>query len=143
VLDDGSLKDAIDELIQQFSATGMNVECRCDPEIGRLPEAIQTTAYRVVQEAVNNARKHSRTAVVKIAVRKEGGDLHLEIRDFGRGFDVASARRRGFGLHGMSERAQLLGGKCSIQSQPGAGTTILVRLPIVVGNDGGNGQADD
>jgi PAS domain S-box-containing protein len=135
VLDEGSLRDALEELVHQFSATGMKVECECDPEIGQLPETTQTTAYRVVQEALNNARKHSGSDLVAIAVRKQGGDLHLAIRDFGRGFDVASARQRGFGLRGMSERAHLSGGECSIQSQPGAGTTISVRLPIPGANE--------
>ncbi|HWB13436.1 MAG TPA: PAS domain S-box protein [Pirellulales bacterium] len=135
LLDEGSLRDAVQELVHQFSTNGMKVECGCDPAIGQLPETIQTTAYRVVQEALNNARKHSGTDLVTVAVRRQGGDLRIEIRDFGRGFDVASARQRGFGLRGMSERAQLSGGECLIQSDPGAGTSIFVRLPIPPANE--------
>jgi PAS domain S-box-containing protein len=136
VLDEGSLADAIGELLHQFSSMGLKVECECDPQVGQLPEATLMTAYRVVQEALNNARKHSGSDVVTVGVRKEGKDLHIEIRDFGRGFDVASARQRGFGLRGMSERAQLSGGDCVIRSEPGAGTTILVLLPIPAASDG-------
>ena len=135
VLDEGSLQDAIEDLIHQFSAAGMTVEFKCDPDIGQLPQSTQTTAYRVVQEALNNARKHSGASAAAVEIRKAGSDLHIEVRDFGRGFDVASARQRGFGLRGMSERAQLAGGECVVQSQSGAGTSILVRLPIPVANE--------
>lgn len=135
VLDEGSLQDAVEDLIHQFSTAGMTVECKCDLDIGQLPQSTQTTAYRVVQEALNNARKHSGTSTATVTVRKQGSDLHIEVRDFGRGFEVASARQRGFGLRGMSERAQLTGGECVIQSQPGVGTTVLVRLPIPVANE--------
>jgi PAS domain S-box-containing protein len=133
-LDDGTLQDAIDDLIHQFSGAGMSVECNCDA-IGRLPQSTQTTAYRIIQEALNNARKHSGDTAATVNVQRDGSDLRIEIRDSGHGFDVASARQRGFGLRGMSERAQLAGGECVIQSQPGAGTTILVRLPIPVLNE--------
>jgi len=128
--DDSSLQAAIEDLIQHLAPSEMLVTCKCDSEIGQLPEMIQTTVYRVIQEALNNARKHSGTDVVRIKVRKDGGNLHLEIQDFGRGFDVASARQRGFGLRGMSERVRLLGGECVIESQLDEGTRIVVRLPI-------------
>jgi signal transduction histidine kinase len=99
---------------------------------------IQTTIYRVVQEALNNARKHSGTDVVRIEFKKVNGDLLLEILDFGCGFDVESARIRGFGLVGMTRRVQLLGGECLIESNLDSGTRISVRLPIPVTQIGGD-----
>jgi signal transduction histidine kinase len=84
----------------------------------------------VVQEALNNARKHSGTDVVRIELRKLNDSLYLEIRDFGCGFDVKSSGAHGFGLLGMTERVRLLGGECSIFSEPDVGTSITVRLPI-------------
>src|SRR6185369_1397470 len=114
----------------QYSTSGIMVTSNCDPEIGRLPNTIQTTVYRVVQEALNNAKKYSGTDVIRIELKKAAGDLRLEVRDFGCGFDVESARKKGFGLLGMTERVRLLGGECEIQSEQDAGTRISVRLPL-------------
>jgi signal transduction histidine kinase len=130
VLDDSGIDAAIEDLIGQFSTSGIMVTSKCDPEIGRLSDSLQTTIYRVVQEALNNARHHSGTDVVRIEVKKANGDLHLDIQDFGCGFDVPSARKQGFGLLGMTERVRLLGGECLIQSEQDAGTRISVQLPI-------------
>ena len=137
VLDDSGLEAAMEDLVDQYEASGIHVTCKCGPAIGRLSESIQTTVYRVVQEALNNAVKYSGTDVVRIDLRKMNDDLHLEVRDFGCGFDVPSARKSGFGLLGMTERVRLLGGECRIESEPDAGTRIFVRLPIA-GIDGLN-----
>ncbi len=96
------------------------------------PEVIQTTVYRVVQEALNNAKKHSGTDVVRIELKKGSDDLHLDVRDFGCGFDVGSSRKNAFGLLGMTERVRLHGGELSIQSERDVGTRIIVRLPIPI-----------
>jgi PAS domain S-box-containing protein len=130
VLDDSNLEAAINDLIDQFASSDIMVTLDCDPEIGRLPNSIQTTVYRVVQEALNNARKHSGTDVIRVALQKSDGELHLEVWDFGCGFDVKSTRTGAFGLLGMSERVRLLGGNCSVLSEKDAGTRIAVRLPI-------------
>ena len=130
VLDDSGLEAAIGDLIDQFSSSGIMVKCTCDPEIGPLPKSVQTTVYRVVQESLNNARKHSGTDVVRIDLKRIGSDLHFTIQDFGCGFDVESSRKRGFGLRGMVERVRLLGGECTIESERDAGTRIVVRLPV-------------
>jgi two-component system NarL family sensor kinase len=130
VLDDSGLEAAIEDLIGQFKSSGIMVTQKCDPKIGRLPDMIQTTVYRVVQEALNNARKHSGTDVVRIELSKANGDLHLEVQDFGCGFDVTALRKGGFGLPGMAERVKILGGDCQIQSEQDVGTRISVRLPI-------------
>ena len=131
VLDDSDLKAAIQDLTEQFTTTTMTVDCFVDAEIGRLPETVQTTAYRVVQEALNNARKHSGTDRVRISLHKRRGRLEIEVRDYGCGYDVRAARKNGFGLQGMNERVRLLGGELLIHSEPGHGTTISVSLPIL------------
>jgi len=130
VLDDSSLEAAIEDLADQFSNAGILVTSQCDPEVGRLPNSMQTTIYRVVQEALNNASKHSGTEVVRIKMIRSGGDLLLTVQDFGCGFVLESARKKGFGLRGMTERVRLLGGECSIQSEQEVGTTITIRLAI-------------
>ena len=130
VLDDSGLEAAMEDLIGQFETSGIHVTCKCSQQIGRLPETIETTVYRVVQEALNNATKYSGTDVVRIELKKTNDELLLEIRDFGCGFEVPAARRKGFGLLGMTERVRLLGGECLIESELDVGTTISVRLPI-------------
>jgi signal transduction histidine kinase len=121
--------NSTEDLVGQFESSDIHVTCKCDPDIGRLSESIQTTAYRVVQEALNNSAKHSGTDVVRIEL-KSNNELLLEIRDFGCGFEVAAARKKGFGLLGMTERVRLVGGECLIESVPEVGTHILARLPI-------------
>lgn len=130
VLDDAGLEAAIGDLIDQFSSSGVMVMFKCDPKFGPIPKSVQTTIYRVVQESLNNARKHSGTDVVRIDLKQVGDDLQCEIQDFGSGFDVEAARKRGFGLRGMIERVRLLGGECTIESEQDAGTRIFVRLPV-------------
>lgn len=95
-----------------------------------LPE-VQAQLVRIVQEALNNVRKHSRAAQVRISLRDWGGDLLLEISDDGQGFDpddippVAQ-----YGLRGMRERAELIGADFQIISQPRSGTTVRLNLPM-------------
>src|SRR6185295_358849 len=130
VLDDSGLEAALDDLIGQFSTSEMMVTSKCDAEIGRLPDSVQTAIYRIVQEALNNARRHSGTDVVRIELKKANSQLQLDIQDFGCGFDVESDQKQGFGLLGMTERVRLLGGECSLHSEQDVGTRISVRLPI-------------
>jgi signal transduction histidine kinase len=130
VLDDSGLEAAIVDLVEQYSTFGVHVTSHCDPEIGRLPNSVQTMVYRVVQEALNNAVKHSGTDVVRIDLKKNNGDLELEVQDFGCGFDVEAMRKKGFGLLSIRERVRLLGGDCVIHSELNTGTRISVRLPF-------------
>ncbi len=129
VLDDSTMEAVLHDLVDQFQTSEIMVKLDCEREIGRLPDSVQTTVYRVVQEALNNSRRHSGTDVVRNELRQSDGDLHLEVRDFGCGFDVKS-RTHGFGLLGMTERVRLLGGDCSINSERDVGTAIHIRLPI-------------
>jgi signal transduction histidine kinase len=94
----------------------------------RLPAPVEHGLYRVTQEALNNALKHGGATAVSVCIRLGLSTLTLEITDNGRGFDPASAQQAaaGFGLSGMMERAQHLGGRFSISSSPGAGTTVRV-----------------
>jgi two-component system NarL family sensor kinase len=130
VLDDLGLEAAVEDLIDQFSKLGLLVTLSAQLDVKRLPESIQTTVYRVVQEALNNAKKHSGADAVQIELHQAAGKLHLEIQDFGCGFDVDKARPNGFGLRGMIERVRLHGGECTIKSNHGAGTCVIVDLAV-------------
>lgn len=130
VLDDGDLSEAIGDLVDHFCCGGMSVRCACDASIGRVSDDLQTTVYRVVQEALNNVRKHSGSKVAKVSLTQVGDDLCVEVVDGGRGFDPRQPRRQGFGLRGMAERVQLMGGTCAIDSRPEAGTRVSIRFPL-------------
>jgi signal transduction histidine kinase len=98
----------------------------------RLPSLIQTTMYRILQEGLTNVARHAKATRVELELRLDAGTLELEIRDNGVGFDPATAEvaRTGLGLHGMGERAALLGGTIEIRSAPGRGTTVHARVPL-------------
>ncbi|MBA4017964.1 MAG: hypothetical protein C0483_12390 [Pirellula sp.] len=134
VLDEASLQAALEDLIDQFRQTDILIRFDCDATIGVVSKDVQTCVYRVVQEALNNAHKYSGTDVVRVKLEQVGDSLHLEVRDFGCGFDVAAARHQGFGLFGMTKRARLLGGTCRIDSVLTMGTTISMQLPLTSSN---------
>jgi signal transduction histidine kinase/ligand-binding sensor domain-containing protein len=96
------------------------------------PQESQINFYRIVQESVNNIVKHSQAKQASVRVRRNGERLLLAIRDDGKGFTPgvthSEPRQGGFGLIGISERAQLLGGKTVIQSAPGQGTAISIEI---------------
>jgi len=94
------------------------------PEIG-------LTLFRVLQEALHNAIKHSRVKRIEVQLREDAGELHLVISDLGRGFDVkAASQGAGLGLNSMRERVRLVNGTIAIESKPMVGTTIHVRVPL-------------
>jgi PAS domain S-box-containing protein len=104
-------------------------------DAGRLPKAIETTAYRVVQESLTNVLKHARAKRVNVILRCSTGRLQLAVEDDGQGFDsdaVMTAPGSGghLGLLGMSERMAYLGGTLVIDSTPGHGTAVIARIPL-------------
>jgi signal transduction histidine kinase len=100
---------------------------------GRLPSAVEIALYRVVQEALTNATKHSRASRVSIQIRRAGPHLCCSIQDDGTGFDVraiqSDRRKKGLGLIGMQERLNAIGGSLLIDSAPGHGTTLFIQVP--------------
>jgi len=126
---DVGLDAAIAEMGSAFSARqGIAVEVTVEEIDGRLTPAQKASVLRIVQEALQNVRKHAAASHVRIALE---GD-RLVIGDNGRGFDVmrlASASSRNFGLQFMRERAELMGSDLQIESRQGEGTRILLRLP--------------
>ena len=88
--------------------------------------------FRVLQEALQNAAKHSGVRYFDVQLREDTGEVHLDIRDSGRGFDVsASMHSQGLGLISMRERVRLVNGTIEIDSGPARGTSIHVHVPIV------------
>jgi signal transduction histidine kinase len=97
-------------------------------EIERLPPRVETALYRITQEALNNILKHAGAARVTLDLRQQAGKIRLEIGDDGCGFDPQAAQQ-GYGLQGMQERAEQLGGSWKLSSAPGEGTRITVEVP--------------
>jgi signal transduction histidine kinase len=87
--------------------------------------------FRVLQEALHNAVKYSGTKRVEVQLAEHSHEVHLIVRDSGKGFDIEAAKQgRGLGLTSMQERVRLVGGTISIESKPMGGTTINVRVPV-------------
>jgi len=135
VLDELGLDGAIADAVDRTSAlTGLAITSQLDASAERLTATQQTVVLRVLQEALQNVRKHGAASAATVATAIDGGEWILTVRDDGRGFDlgaVAARGRRNFGLQFMRERAELIGAQFEVQSRPDGGT--LVRLTIPVG----------
>jgi signal transduction histidine kinase len=129
-LDDFGLVAALDRLVNLFSeSTGIGIEL--EAALGdRLPAEVETTLYRIVQEALTNIVKHARARSVSILVVRRGTKAMVVIEDDGEGFDPEATREDGLGLLGMRERVALLDGRLTVESSAGAGTTLAVEVPL-------------
>ncbi|HEX6827352.1 MAG TPA: sensor histidine kinase, partial [Burkholderiales bacterium] len=146
LLDDLGLIPTIRWFLERHAShAGLTAELAAEPLVPRPPAEVETSCFRVVQEAVTNAIRHAHARNLRIELGARAGRLELSIRDDGVGFNVASARRRALeggsiGLLGMEERVELLGGRIEIDSGLGRGTLIRVTLPVP---DDGGGAGDD
>jgi two-component system sensor histidine kinase DegS len=126
----GSIADTVENLTA-LTGIGIETDLAAPPE--RLGEAEQTVVLRVVQEALQNIRKHAGAGHVTVQTHIDAGEWVLEIRDDGRGFDVptvAARGRRNFGLQFMRERADLIGARFEVRSRPDGGTVVWLAIPI-------------
>ncbi|HEX6125780.1 MAG TPA: PAS domain-containing sensor histidine kinase [Pyrinomonadaceae bacterium] len=137
VLDDLGLIAAIENYAREWSRHyGISAEFHAARLIKeRLDQKIETHLYRILQEALNNTYKHARAQSVNIVLENRGREIVLVVEDDGVGFDAdavkpAAEPPRGLGLIGMRERAAIIGGTIEIESSPGKGTTVFVRVPI-------------
>jgi signal transduction histidine kinase len=131
-LDEKGIVAAIAHLVEeQRTPKGPKIEYHSKVEFGRMSPDLENATYRIIQEGLANAYRHSKSKKVWVEIVQEGKQLRLEIRDRGIGFKPEAIHRGHFGLHGIRERARLLGGKCSIESEPGKGTRVVVQLPVV------------
>ena len=96
-----------------------------------MPPILENTLYRIAQEALTNACKHSKSKKVAVAMTQEEQDVRLEVRDWGIGFNPEAVAKGHFGLEGIRQRVRLLGGRLTIESRPGSGTLVQVVVPIV------------
>ena len=125
----GAVRQSLAEVAAE---TGWTVDLRENVRDLPLPAAVETAVFRIVQEAVANARQHASSPRLDVRIEQDRGWLELEVSDAGAGFSPGplATSSRGLGLLGMRERARLLGGTCTIDGAPGRGARIAVRLPL-------------
>jgi two-component system, NarL family, sensor histidine kinase UhpB len=134
LLEQHGLAAAIRDLADEAATEG-GFSVAVDLEVERYPFAIEDLAYRTVQEALANVRRHASANAVSVSLRAVTGELRGKVTDDGRGFDVEraldrSAMRMHLGLDAMRERVQLAGGDLSIDSRPGRGARVEFRIPL-------------
>lgn len=128
-LDDLGLAAAVAGQVEQLAHGEIEAEFSADGDLSDLGDDAQLVVYRVAQEALSNAARHSGAAHVAVTLRRrEDGGVELEVGDDGRGFAFDESER-GLGIAGMRERALLIGGELTIESRPGRGTTVRLTVP--------------
>lgn len=130
LLEEGDLYSALDRFAAQiFSHTSVQVVCELIGEPQPLSIEVEANLLRIGQEALTNAFKYANASAIRIELRYKQSQCVLQIKDNGKGFESSSLSvGRGFGLLGMTERAERIGAELSIQSHPGQGTDIIVRV---------------
>ena len=130
-LDDFGLVAAVEHLVQTFSeATSIRVDLEAQLGEKRLPAEVETTLYRIVQEALTNIVKHAEASRVSILLVRRSGTATVVIEDDGRGFDPTELREEGMGIIGMRERVQLHEGRLTVESTAGSGATLVAEVPL-------------
>ncbi|GAB2174550.1 ATP-binding protein [Dongia sp. agr-C8] len=110
---------------------GIRVDYHAGDLTRRFADDVETTVYRIVQESLTNVLRHAAASTVSLVLELHDGTLQVIIEDDGRGFDVEAVAAQGrLGLPGIAERLAVVGGTLSIDSSPGAGTTLYIRIPV-------------
>ena len=143
MLDDLGLLPALRWLAREVSRTAsMGVDIVAEPFVDDLPDEHRTCIFRIVQETVRNAARHSGAHQVRIyiaeRVEEQNASLRLSVQDDGKGFDPS--QERGLGILGMQERVMRLGGTLEVNSKPGRGTIVTFELPLPAGRPSGTGE---
>ncbi|MDM5196657.1 sensor histidine kinase [Fictibacillus enclensis] len=124
---------ALKSYAKQYTATfGIEVEIEEGGEEKKLPEEQNVTLFRVCQEALHNAAKYADTSFIKIIFTWAENCLKIEVKDYGKGFQIDEAQTQSFpGIQAMKERMHLAGGECIISSCVGEGTEVTMVLPLM------------
>ena len=131
ILDEEGIVAAISHLANEYRRQeGTDVETQTAVKFGRLAPIMENAIYRIAQEALTNACKHSKSDHIRLELVQHGEIVRLMVQDWGIGFNPKEVEENRFGLAGMRERARLLGGTICIESTPGEGTCIAVELPL-------------
>jgi NarL family two-component system sensor histidine kinase YdfH len=130
-LEHDNLIDALGHEVDQFAATtGLRTTFEVNVETAGVPPAMAQNILRIVQESLSNAARHAQASHVLVRLEEDDGRLQVVVQDDGAGFDPAQALEQPgcFGLAGMKERAEQLGGQLEIESTPGRGTRVVLSM---------------
>jgi len=133
ILDDVGLIPALEKYLKRVKEENhISVSFEVGRSIPRLSSEVETAVYRIIQEALSNARKHARATEVKVEVASQGNRLVAKVADNGCGFDVEMVDAEGdnWGLIGMRERAEIIGSSLQIESSIEQGTLVRLEVPI-------------
>jgi PAS domain S-box-containing protein len=132
ILDEEGVVEAVAHLVhEQNRLKGPRIDYHSRVDFDRLAPTLENAIYRIAQEGLTNACRHSKSDKVRVSLVQREDRVRIEIRDWGIGFATRSVQQNRFGLVGIRQRVRLLGGKCSIRSKTGEGTCISVELPVV------------
>jgi signal transduction histidine kinase len=130
-LDDFGLEPALERLVDTYRQhTSIRVDLEIQLGEQRLPSEVETTLYRLVQEALTNIAKHAGATAVSVVLTRKPASVALVVEDDGEGFDPGDARDGSLGIVGMRERLALLGGRLLVESAPGKGATLAAEVPL-------------
>ena len=136
VLDEFGVVEAVQNLAyEQNKGGGPVVEFEQNVGSERFPPPLENAIFRIVQESLTNATRHSRSDRIRVSLIQRGNRVYIDVRDWGIGFDPAAIEEHRFGLQGIRERVRLLDGRMAIESAPGEGTHISVELPLAAKDD--------
>lgn len=134
MLDDLGLEAALDwHVRQQAKVCGAPIALEIDGPLEQMSEGQRTCVYRIVQEALNNAAKHSRATNITVRISCVAGEIAVDIKDDGVGFENSDAKPHGLGLLGLRERVGELGGSLNVDSSSARGTSLSARFPLFSG----------
>jgi signal transduction histidine kinase len=141
LLEELGLKPALLWLVDQTAEeAGIEVKLGIVEPMSRITRAVEISLFRIAQEALTNAKRHSRATRIDLAIMVEGKQVVMKVTDNGAGFHVPDAealmRHGKFGIMGIMERARLVGGNVQVESMPGVGTTVTAQMPL--GDDNHN-----
>lgn len=132
ILDESGVVEAIALLVhEEVRKKGPKIEFRSRVDFDRLAPILENAIYRIVEEGLANACRHSQSKRVQVELVQHGETLAIKIQDWGVGFDPEKTDEDRFGLEGIRERARLLGGSAVVDTEPGKGTRVTVELPLV------------
>jgi PAS domain S-box-containing protein len=135
ILDEYGIVAAVDYLIYEAEESKeREIEFVHDVKFERLPAPLESVIFRIIQESLSNARRHSQSGRIRIELRQQDTRVCIDVRDWGIGFDPAKVEEGRFGLHGIRERARLFGGHVTIETAANQGTLVSVELPLAEPN---------
>jgi len=130
IIDEQGIIGGIEYLVSEFNGRGLDIRFTHSMKTERLPADLESTIFRIVQEALANLERHSQATRGDVKLTSRGNSLRVEISDDGIGFDPDAVAEGHYGLEGLRERARLAGGSACVHSAVGKGTQVVVDLPL-------------